>query len=117
MSAIGTSKNQHVIRHKRYWSKQISNQCWINLINKRFKIPESLQFTKTNLNTALSRNKMYDDIDILTTANALSIYKSSYRPGKIRIIGYYVTTVSSPLIAAPHGNQIHTDVTTVTSFD
>jgi hypothetical protein len=28
-----------------------------------------------------------------------------------------VAAVSSPVIPAPHGNQIHADVTTVTSFD
>jgi hypothetical protein len=34
-----------VIIHKQYWNKWISDQCWINLINERIKIPESLQFT------------------------------------------------------------------------
>ncbi len=81
-----------VRQHKQYWNNWISDQCWINLSNERFEIPESLQFTKSNLNTALSRNKMYDGIDILTTANALGLYKSSYRPGKIRITGYYATS-------------------------
>jgi hypothetical protein len=98
--AIGRKKDsslfldcfRHVIIHEQYWNKWISDQCWINLINEHFEIPESLQFTKTNLNTALSRNKMYDGIDILTTANAFGLYKSSNRPGKIRITGYYVTT-------------------------
>ena len=122
MSAIGISKNlrfatgrkkdyslfldcfRHVIIHKQYWNKWISDQCWINLINERFEIPESLQFTKTNLNTALSRNKMYDGIDILTTANALGIYKSSYRPGKIRSTGYYVTTPNVRPSEMPGGN-------------
>jgi hypothetical protein len=123
MSAIRTSKNlrfatgrkkdsslfldcfRHVIIHKQYWNKWISDQCWINLINDRFEIPESLQFTKTNLNTALSRNKMYDGIDILTAANALGLYKSSYRPGKIRITGYYLTTPNVRPSEMPGGNS------------
>ena len=48
---------------------------------------------------------MYDGIDILTTANALGIYKSSYRPGKIRITGYYVTTPNVRPLEMPGGNS------------
>jgi hypothetical protein len=49
---------------------------------------------------------MYDGIDILTTANALGIYKkSSYRPGKIRITGYYVITPNLCPSEMPGGNS------------
>ncbi len=48
---------------------------------------------------------MYDGIYILTTANALSLYKSSYRPGKIRITGYYVTTPNVRPSEMPGGNS------------
>jgi hypothetical protein len=48
---------------------------------------------------------MDDGIDILTTANALGIYKSSYRPGKIRITGYYVTTPNVCPSERPGGNS------------
>ncbi len=110
MSATGASKNlrfatgrkkdtslfldcfRDVTVHKQYWNKWISDQCWIDIINERFDIPQSLQFTTRNLNTALSRSKIYDGIDILTTANGLGIYKSSYKKLNTQVTGYYITT-------------------------
>jgi hypothetical protein len=96
---------RHVIIHKQYWNKWISDQCWINLINERIEIPESLQFTKANLNGAFSRNPMYGSIRILTIPNALGIYQSSYKKGNQRITGYYITTPNLGLPEMPGGNS------------
>jgi hypothetical protein len=95
-------------KHREYWNKWIVDECWIDIINKRYNMPESIQFTAVELNRAISRNAVFKaaGIDAVTLANALGIYKSSYRPNGYakRVTGYYVTTPGMKPSEMPGGN-------------
>jgi hypothetical protein len=45
-----------VTKHREYWNKWKVDKCWIDVINERYDIPESIQFTAVELNGAISRN-------------------------------------------------------------
>ncbi len=97
------------VKHREYWNKWIVDECWIDVINEQYDIPEALVFTAVQLNRAIARNAVFKaaGIDGLTLANGLGIYKSSYRPkgnGK-RITGYYITTPGTKPSEKPGGNS------------
>ena len=69
-----------VTKHREYWNKWVVDECWIDVINERYDMPESIRFTAVELNRAISRNAGFQaaGIDSLTLANSLGVYKSSY---------------------------------------
>jgi hypothetical protein len=48
-----------VTTHREYWNKWIVDECWIDIINKRYDMPESIRFTAVELNRAISRNAVF----------------------------------------------------------
>jgi hypothetical protein len=110
-----------VIKHKEYWNKWIVDQCWIDVINERYGMSESMQFTTKELNNAIARNAGYKaaGIDTVTVANSFGIHKSSYRPREKksqgqRVTAYYVTTPGVKPAEMPGGNsKWHTSLVSV----
>jgi hypothetical protein len=102
-----------VTKHREYWNKWVVDECWIDVINERYDMPESIRFTAVELNRAISRNAGFQaaGIDSLTLANSLGVYKSSYRPPKKpgtsrrRVTGYYITTPGNKPSEMPGGNS------------
>jgi hypothetical protein len=41
-------------KHLDYWNKWVVDECWIGVINERYDMPESIQFTAVELNRAIS---------------------------------------------------------------
>ena len=102
-----------VTKHREYWNKWVVDECWIDVINKRYDMPESIRFTAVELNRAISRNAGFQaaGIDSLTLANSLGVYKSSYQPPQKpgtshrRVTGYYITTPGNKPSEMPGGNS------------
>ena len=97
-----------VIKHAEYWNKWIVDECWIDLINERYEVPEALNFTATQLNGAVARDATLSatGIDKVTSSNSLGVYKSCYRPrGAKRITAYYITAPGKKPSEMPGGNS------------
>jgi hypothetical protein len=104
---------QGATKHREYWNKWIVDKCWIDVINERYDMPESIQFTAVDLSRAISRSHVFQaaGINALTLANLLGIYKSSYRPPKKpgksqrRVTGYYAIAPGTKTFEIPGGNS------------
>ena len=96
-----------VIKHKEYWNKWIVAQCWIDVINERYEMQESIRFTADELNRAIARNAGYKSasIDTVTAANSFGIYKSTYRPSGQRVAAHCITTPGIKPSEMPGGNS------------
>jgi hypothetical protein len=96
-------------KHRECWNKWTVDECWIDTMNKRCDVPESVQFTAAELNRATSGNAMFKaaGIDAVTLANALGICKSSHRPNghAKRVAGHCVTTPGVKPSEMPGGNS------------
>ena len=60
-----------------YWNKWIVASLWLDIIYSRYELVEDLQFSSKELQTAISRNKVFKSKNIETTVmpNPLGIYK------------------------------------------
>jgi hypothetical protein len=97
-----------VIKHAQYWNKWIVVECWIDLINERYEVPEALKFTAGQLSGAVARDAAFKaaGVDIVTSANSLGVYRSSYKPkGAKKITAYFITTPGTKPSKMPGGNS------------
>jgi hypothetical protein len=101
-----------VTRLKQYWNKWIVADVWVDIINDRFDITDSLKFESKELNAAISRNGNYrsNQIDATTMPNGIGLYKSWRKKRddnqKMTTTYAYFATAPNVLPTPPGGNTI-----------
>jgi hypothetical protein len=100
-----------VTKLKQYWNKWIVADVWIDIINERFKICDSLKFKSKELNAAIGRNGAYrsNQIDATTLPNGMGVYKAwnKSRDENKKLtstVAYFITT-PNVLPTPPGGNS------------
>ena len=93
-----------------YWNKWIVSDVWVDIIESIYDIPDDLQFTSKELNTAVSRNKVYrsNNIETTTMTNPMGLYKAwlkTRKDGKQMTIVVYYGSKPNSLPTAPGGNS------------
>ena len=97
---------------KQYWNKWIVADVWIEIINDKFDITDSLKFESKELNAAISRNGNYrsNQIDATTMPNGIGLYKSWRKKRddnkKMTTTYAYFSTAPNVLPTQPGGNTI-----------
>jgi hypothetical protein len=83
-----------------YWNKWIVLDVCVDIINSRYDMSDDLEFSHKELNTAVSRNKLYKSSDVVITAiaNPMGIYKAWFKmrnketKKQFTIVAYYATS-------------------------